>query len=223
MTDTKNVDTEIPPPVWDPDLVMSFVRGDASLQEIEGLSEKAMMDAAELGFRYLKNGKLSDAREVFMGLIALNPVHPYFHLAMGSVEQQEKNLEAAEERYGRAIELSPDLAGAYANRGEVRLALGNGIDGLFDLEKAVQLDPELQEDSTKRANVIYSMLKAGLEEQGEDLEEARANYHADDRPWPTDEEQQAREDEDKEGWAEVEEADELDSNRPRPTRGIPRK
>lgn len=215
-------EVEIPPAIWDPDSILAFVRGDSTLQDVEGLSEEALMNAAAIGFSHLTNGRYKDAREVFMGLIALNPLHPYFHLALASIEQREKNFEAAEMRYSRVLELNPVLAEAYANRGEVRLALEKGVEGFFDLEKAVKLDPELESDATKRANVIMTTLKKGLEEAGEDLEEARAEYLAQDREWPSEEELQAREDADKAEWVDTPEAPVLSDAPPRARKGIQR-
>lgn len=150
---------------YDPARVLAFMEGRITLGDLQGIGKDAQYRMAETGFQYLAEGKLDLARDVFEGLLALDPFDAYFHTAMGSVAQQTGELEAAEASYGRALEINPFSATAYANRGEVRVMLGKLVEAADDIAKALAEDPEGKEPATQRARATAVMLRKELEAQ----------------------------------------------------------
>ena len=145
---------------------MKFVAGVITLGELEGVTKEQQYEMAKLGHRFIRSGKLKEAKAVFEGLVALDPHDAYFHLALGSIAQRDDDLEAAEERYTRALEINPYSPHALANRGEVRMMQGHMLDGAKDLLKALEEDPDCREEATKRARATIGVVLQQLEEAG---------------------------------------------------------
>jgi tetratricopeptide (TPR) repeat protein len=156
---------------WDPKKLIKFVAGVITLGELEGITKKQQHEMAKLGHRFIRQGKLKEAKAVFEGLLALDPHDAYFHLALGSIAQREDDLDEAEERYTRALEINPYSPHALANRGEVLMMKGRMLDGAKDLLRALEEDPKCREEATKRARatigVVLQQLKAAGVEVGE--------------------------------------------------------
>src|SRR5688572_18208808 len=151
---------------WDPKRLMKFVAGVITLGELEGITKAQQYDMAKLGHRFIRTGKLKEAKAVFEGLVALDPHDAYFHLALGSIAQRDDNLEEADERYTRALEINPFSPHALANRGEVRMMQGRMLEGAKDLLKAFEEDPDCREEATKRARATIGVVLQQLEEAG---------------------------------------------------------
>ena len=81
---------------------------------------------------------------------------------MGSIAQQQDDLNEAETRYTRALEINPYFATALANRGEVRLMQGRLTEGAQDLIKAIEADPKSKEPATVRAQATLRVLQEQL-------------------------------------------------------------
>jgi tetratricopeptide (TPR) repeat protein len=64
------------------------------------------------------------------------------HARIGTKLHTEKALENAIRHYSRALELEPDLAWVWANRGWARFQDGDSDGALVDLDHAIKLDPE---------------------------------------------------------------------------------
>ena len=140
----------------------AFLAGRITLGDLEGITKQEQYQMAEVGHSYLASGKLAEAKTVFEGLLALDPFDAYFHLALGSIAQQDGDLAEAEDRYSRALEINPFSASAMANRGEVRVMQGRFTEGAEDLIRAVQADPQGQEPSTVRARATLNVLREQL-------------------------------------------------------------
>lgn len=151
---------------WDPKRLAQFIAGVITLGELEGISKEEQYEMARLGHQLLRQGKLADAKKVFDGLVALDPRDAYFHLALGSIAQRGDDLEEAERRYTRALEINPYSPHALGNRGEVRMMLGKMVEGAKDLTKALEEDPECTCEATKRARATIGVVLQQLEEAG---------------------------------------------------------
>lgn len=146
-----------------PDRVQAFLHGHLTLGELEGISKERQYQMAKIGFDYLREGKLEQAKKVFEGLQALDPYDAYFLTALGAIAQETGDFEQADKLYSRALEINPFSVMALANRGEVRLASGRLEDAIGDLAKALQEDPEGKEPASRRARVLVSMMREQLE------------------------------------------------------------
>jgi len=74
---------------------------------------------------------------------------------LAAAHQTNGHLEAARQGWTRVIELSPEDAGAYANRGQVYVAWRDWARAAADLEKSFELDPG-QEDTALALSQAYS-------------------------------------------------------------------
>ena len=64
-----------------------------------------------------QQGQLAQAKQIYAQVLALQPVHfDALHLS-GVIASQSKNPALAVELIGKAIEIKPDYADAYSNRG----------------------------------------------------------------------------------------------------------
>ena len=73
-------------------------------------------------------------------------------LYVGRTDQGEKRYKQAIEHYTKAIQLDPQMARAYYNRGNAESNLSNYEEALKDYSKAIQLDPYYSESFFNRAN-----------------------------------------------------------------------
>ncbi|MFN2637887.1 MAG: hypothetical protein ABR585_12750 [Gemmatimonadaceae bacterium] len=71
--------------------------------------------------------------------MALEPNEPVVHDYMGDVYRAENQLIPARTEYSRMIELDPNRAGAYQQRGHVNSFLGNFSDARADYDRAMNL------------------------------------------------------------------------------------
>ncbi len=147
---------------YDPKRVEAFVAGYITLGDLEGITKPEQYEMAQVGHAHLVAGRLDKAETIFSGLMALDPFDPYFHLALGSIAQQQGKLEDAETSYTRALKYNPFSASTLANRGEVRVQLGKLEAGAEDLIKAAELDPAGKEQATVRARATLLVLKEQL-------------------------------------------------------------
>lgn len=147
---------------YNPQRVRAFLKGRITLGDLEGITKQEQYQMAEVGHSYLSSGKLDEAKTVFEGLVALDPFDAYFHTALGSVAQQQGDLEAADKRYTRALEINPYSVTAMAHRGEVRVTQGRLSEGTEDLIRAVQADPQGKDPAAVRAQATLNVLRDQL-------------------------------------------------------------
>ena len=112
---------------------MARARDDKSMAEAPDSKSQAMLrqrqDITTL------NLMMADLDEV----IKLSPKNVYAHFNKGNVYMLQEDFTSAISCYTTAIELMPDLAEAYYNRGLMYLRMGNKNMGINDLSKAGEL------------------------------------------------------------------------------------
>ena len=69
----------------------------------------------------------------------------------------EKDYQKAIQLYSEAIELNPNFAEAYSNRGYAKYLLGEEENALQDYDKAIELNPNLSEAYNNRGNAKESL------------------------------------------------------------------
>jgi tetratricopeptide (TPR) repeat protein len=153
----------VPEDAFDKETLEKFIKGDITLAEMQGVDPESQEKLAGLGYNLLTSGKLEEAKQMFEGLIALNPQEPYFLLAAGSVAQRQERWDDAERWYSLCLERDEKNVAALANRGETRLVLERPVDAADDLMAAVKLDPDGEEPTTQRARALLMELKKQLE------------------------------------------------------------
>ena len=70
--------------------------------------------------------------------------------------------------YDKAIELNPEYAKAYNNRGSVKADLGDKKEAIKDYDKAIELNPEYAKAYNNRGNIKFDL---------ENYEEAIRDYN----------------------------------------------
>lgn len=131
-----------------------LAKGEISLREFHAISGPEMLQMALIGFRMYEQGKYSEAKTIFSGLIQLDPKESYYYTALGATFLAEEELELARSQFDMAIVLNPKEVAPYVNRGEVNLRDGKILEAAEDFAKAVQLDPEFKDPLTQRARVL---------------------------------------------------------------------
>ena len=75
-------------------------------------------------------------------MIALNPFNEQAYLALGTLYIQQKALDKAITLFDEAIEMNPQFAAAYRERGRVKLLQDDKEGATEDMKKALELHPQ---------------------------------------------------------------------------------
>ena len=118
---------------------------------VDGQQTAALM---QLGFALFQQGKLKEARDIFEGLIVLNPLNPYAYSVLGSIHQREERYEEAINCFTVTLKLAPEEVNTLTNRGEVLLKLGRLEEAAADLRAAIELDPKAENPAANRARML---------------------------------------------------------------------
>lgn len=151
---TKEVTPNWEKVLYSPERVEKWVKGEMSLQELQGITGPEMLSLAMIGFQMYEQGKFDEAGTIFVGLNALDPKESYYVTALGAVHLAQDNLDAALTCFNLAIQLNDHEVASYVNRGEVFLRQGKIKEAAFDFKKAVELDPQGKDPLTARARVL---------------------------------------------------------------------
>jgi tetratricopeptide (TPR) repeat protein len=143
-------------------------KGQMNLRDYHAISAPEMLQMALIGFRMYEQGKYSEAKTIFSGLIQLEPTEAYYHTALGAVYLAEEDLEQARLYFNYAIGINPKEVAPYVNRGEVNLRDGKILEAAEDFAKAVELDPQFKDPLTQRARVLAAAALEMIENAQED-------------------------------------------------------
>jgi len=113
--------------------------GKTTLKEVRGYSDDELYAVARMAYFLYFQGKLEEARTLFQGLYAVNPVDPYFANALGVVELASGNEHGAMAAYDVAIKLAPDDPSGYVGRAEVHLVQGQKSQAVEILRRAASV------------------------------------------------------------------------------------
>lgn len=122
-----------------------WVDGKGTLKDVRGYTDEELYSIARTGYFFFYQGRIDEARTLFQGLYAVNPVDPYFAKALGVVEMAAGNAQGALAAYDVAIKIAPNDPHAYVGRAEVKIAMGQKSGAVDDLRRAAQF-PSLEEE-----------------------------------------------------------------------------
>lgn len=146
-------------------------KGEMNLRDYHAISGPEMLQMALIGFRMYEQGKYTEAKTIFQGLIQLEPTEAYYFTALGAVYLAEEELDLARECFDSAIRLNPKEVAPFVNRGEVNLRSGKILEAAEDFAAAVALDPKFEDPLTQRARVLAAaaleMIEAAQKEPDE--------------------------------------------------------
>ncbi len=137
--------------------LQKWADGKATLKDVRGYSDEELFSIARTAYYFFYQGKLNEARTLFQGLYAVNPLDSYVAKALGVVEHAAGNPQGALAAYDVALKISPQDSAAYVGRAEVKISMGQKTQALDDLKRAQQL---CRDDQDLKAKI--SALLAGL-------------------------------------------------------------
>ena len=112
--------------------------GKATLKDVRGYSDEELYSIAKTVYFFFYQGRIAEARTLFQGLYAINPLDSYIAKALGVVEMAAGNAQGAIAAYDVAIKISPQDSAVYVGRAEVKRSLGQKTQAVDDLKKAQQ-------------------------------------------------------------------------------------
>jgi cytochrome c-type biogenesis protein CcmH/NrfG len=116
--------------------LQDWADGKSTLQEVRQYSDEELFSISRIGYFYFCQGKLDEARKIFHGLFALNPMNSYFARALGVIEMAAGNDKGAVAAYDVALRLNPEDAAALVARAEIRLFQKSRMQAIEDLRRA---------------------------------------------------------------------------------------
>lgn len=137
--------------------LQKWADGKATLKDVRGYSDEELYSIARIGYFYFYQGKVSEARIVFQGLYAVNPLDAYFAKALGVVEMAAGNPQGALAAYDVALRITPNDSAAYVGRAEVKLSQGQKAQAAEDLRRASTL---VKADDEELKAKISAMLQS---------------------------------------------------------------
>ena len=124
------------------DNFLKFIKGEITWAQLEGMTIDEAYAMAEMGYTFLEQGRIEDAKTIIEGLVIGNPYDAYLHALLGTIYAREDNEEDAVEEFSISLGLDPENVDALVARGELFLRHGEFEDAMEDLNKAIELDPE---------------------------------------------------------------------------------
>lgn len=122
-----------------PQLLQRWADGKATLKDVRGYSDEELYSIARTAYYFFYQGRIAEARTLFQGLYAVNPLDAYFARALGVVELAAGNQQGSLAAWDVAVKISPNDPACYVGRAETRIALGQRGPAVDDLRRAAGL------------------------------------------------------------------------------------
>lgn len=139
--------------------LQKWADGKATLKDVRGYTNEELYSIARTGYYFYYQGKVNEARTVFQGLYAINPMDPYFAKALGVVEMAAGNPTGAVAAYDVALKIAPQDATAYLGRAEVKLLQGQKTQALEDLRRAQQYSKPESAENMKVSAMLQALAR----------------------------------------------------------------
>src|SRR5688572_16503938 len=118
--------------------LQKWADGKATLKDVRGYTDEELYSIARTAYFFFYQGRITEARTLFQGLYAVNPLDSYFAKALGVVEMAAGNPAGALAAYDVALKISPQDPAAYVGRAEVKIAMGQKSQAVDDLRRGAQ-------------------------------------------------------------------------------------
>lgn len=147
-----------------------LIGGEMTISEYVGLSKQQLYEIAQKGYQLIEMGNLEAAKTIYKGLVAADPFDSVFHCQLGGIYFRQKDFENAFKEYDAAIRFNLANVDALAGRGELYLMQEKYKEGIEDLRKAVENDPQAKKQSSIRARGLLLSLRDALEKNNKKAE-----------------------------------------------------
>lgn len=134
--------------------LQKWADGKSTLKDVRGYTDEELYSIARTGYYFYYQGKVNEARTVFQGLYAINPLDAYFARALGVVEMAAGNPAGSVAAYDVALKIAPQDATAYLGRAEVKLLQGKKTEAIDDLRRAIQFSAPESPENTKSSALL---------------------------------------------------------------------
>ncbi len=138
--------------------------GEVTPGEFLGLSQERLYKIAMMGYEMFKSGQLQGALDIFEGLVAAAPYDSVFHCHLAATYARLERFPDAMSEYNRSLELNIANIDALVGRGELYLRESKVAEAVKDIQRALELDPHAQRETTKRARATLMVLHKMAEE-----------------------------------------------------------
>lgn len=142
-----------------------LVRGEITIADYIGLDKERQYEIAKKGYQLMETGRLEEAEEIFLGLVAADPYDSVFHSQLGAIMFRKQDYAEAFRQFDDSIRLNKANVDALAARGELYLMKQEYEAGISDLKQAVENDPEGSRQSSVRARAILLSLRDAVEQR----------------------------------------------------------
>ncbi len=109
------------------------------------------------GIIFHQRGQLLQAKAAYQQVLERQPKHFDSLYLLGLIASQTKNHAMAAELIGKAIEINPNSASAYASRGAALRDLKRLDDALASYDRAIALKPDYAEAFNDRGNLLQAL------------------------------------------------------------------
>lgn len=145
------------------ELAARLVGGEINLAEFAGLTRQTLYAIASVAYHLFNSGKVEQARLIYRGLVAADPLDSVFHCHLAAAHQRLGELDEALEEYTQSLRFNVANQDALAGRGEIHLQRARVPEGIADLRAAIELDPDGKRATTVRARAILIALKEAMD------------------------------------------------------------
>jgi tetratricopeptide (TPR) repeat protein len=118
------------------------------------LSVTEVVEIAEIGSMYLRQGNLEKAKLIFEGLVELDSELFEVHSCLGAFYTQTREDDKALHHLDKAISLNPSIIAPYVNRAEINIRKQKIEDVIADIIEAINLDKNVNSPDANRARTM---------------------------------------------------------------------
>ena len=90
------------------DNFLKFIKGEITWAQLEGMTIDEAYAMAEMGYTFLEQGRIEDAKTIIEGLVIGNPYDAHLHALLGTIYAREDNEEDAVEEFSISLGLDPE-------------------------------------------------------------------------------------------------------------------
>jgi len=138
-----------------------FVSDYTTLGELKGISREELEAVYSLGFTHYRTGRYEDAAKLFQFLVLFDHLNAKYWLALGAVQQVEKDFRGAIASYGYASFLDLENPKPQLHAAECFLAIGdreNAASALLALEEYCPKNTETGREYRAKAAALRKQI-----------------------------------------------------------------
>lgn len=137
-----------------------------SLRQDLDISNAELVEIAEIGSMFLRQGNLEKAKTIFEGLVELDSEIFEIQSCLGAFYTQIREDEKALNHLNKAILINSEIISPYVNRAEVNIRKNKIDEVIADILEAIKLDPNVSNPDANRARTMLLGIFDALKTKG---------------------------------------------------------